>query len=237
MSRAAGGGSNPSSAGGDKGLKKISMVVIGDTGVGKSCLLLQFVDKRFSAVHDLTIGILFGCIMHQLPHLYNHFLGVDFGSRVIDIGAEKVKLQIWDTAGQESFRSIARSYYRDAAGALLVFDLTRRESFGHLHRWLQEARQFANPGITITLVGNKADMNHKRVIQKEEAEHFARENGLMYVEASAKTALSVDDAFLETAKVIWEKLNSGSITFRSTHDADSVPLGGSTNKGKGGCCK
>ena len=95
------------------GVQKISMVVIGDTGVGKSCLLLQFVDRRFSSVHDLTIG-------------------VDFGSRIIELGGEKVKLQIWDTAGQESFRSIARSYYRDAAGALLVFDVTRRDTFEHL---------------------------------------------------------------------------------------------------------
>jgi small GTP-binding protein len=121
---------------------KISMVVIGDTGVGKSCLLLQFVDRRFSSVHDLTIG-------------------VDFGSRIIEIGGEKVKLQIWDTAGQESFRSIARSYYRDASGALLVFDVTRRETFGHLSRWLEEAQQFASPNICITLVGNKADVASK----------------------------------------------------------------------------
>lgn len=101
---------------------------------------------------------------------------MDFGSRIIDLNGEKVKLQIvsqssflskssfiflvvqWDTAGQESFRSIARSYYRDAAGALLVFDVTRRETFGHLTRWLEEARQFANSNICITLVGNKADV-------------------------------------------------------------------------------
>ena len=94
---------------------KISLVVVGDTGVGKSCLLLQFVDNRFSAVHDLTIG-------------------VDFGAKPIEIGGSEVKLQIWDTAGQESFRSIARSYYRDAAGALLVYDITRKESFDHLNR-------------------------------------------------------------------------------------------------------
>ena len=100
----------------------LSLTHTGDTGVGKSCLLLQFVDKRFSAVHDLTIG-------------------VDFGTRLVEIGEEKVKLQIWDTAGQESFRSIARSYYRDAAGALLVYDITRRESFTHLGRWLAEAQQ------------------------------------------------------------------------------------------------
>ena len=133
----------PGKSSGQSGsMRKIAMVVIGDTGVGKSCLLLQFVDRRFSSVHDLTIG-------------------VDFGSRIIDVGDEKIKLQVWDTAGQESFRSIARSYYRDASGALLVFDVTRRETFNHLSRWLQEARQFANANISITLVGNKADLGSK----------------------------------------------------------------------------
>ena len=137
-------------------IQKLSFVVIGDTGVGKSCLLLQFVDRRFSAVHDLTIG-------------------VDFGSRIIDLDGERVKLQIWDTAGQESFRSIARSYYRDAAGALLVFDVTRRDTFKHLEKWLQETRQFASQQICITLVGNKTDLNKKRAITREEAQEFAKE--------------------------------------------------------------
>eukprot|EP01035_Chromulina_nebulosa_P021365 gene21365-27678_t len=173
------------------------MVVIGDTGVGKSCLLLQFVDRRFSAVHDLTIG-------------------VDFGSKIIELEGEKVKLQIWDTAGQESFRSIARSYYRDASGALLVFDVTRRETFKHLSRWLQEARQFANPNIAVTLVGNKSDIAPpKRQVQRNEAEAFAAENGITYVETSAKTADGVDEAFLSTASRIWEKMIAGGLV-RST---------------------
>jgi Ras-related protein Rab-2A len=175
-------------------IKKLSLVVIGDTGVGKSCLLLQFVDRRFSSVHDLTIG-------------------VDFGSRIIDIGNEKIKLQIWDTAGQESFRSIARSYYRDAAGCLLVFDVTRKESFAHLEKWLQETRQFANPNIAITIVGNKADLSAKRVVRYEEAKNFATEMGLTYVEASAKSADGVDEAFRITASAILEKLKSGNISY------------------------
>lgn len=201
---------------------KISMVVIGDTGVGKSCLLLQFVDRRFSSVHDLTIG-------------------VDFGSRIIEIGGEKVKLQIWDTAGQESFRSIARSYYRDASGALLVFDVTRRETFGHLSRWLEEARQFASPNICITLVGNKADVTSKRVIQRAEAQAFAEENGLEYIEASAKTSDGVDEAFIGTAERIWDKIKNGGLKNPSGgDDKDTVNLGGSPVKspyGRKKCCK
>jgi len=204
-----------------KQIQKISMVVIGDTGVGKSCLLLQFVDRRFSSVHDLTIG-------------------VDFGSRIIDLNGEKVKLQIWDTAGQESFRSIARSYYRDAAGALLVFDVTRRETFGHLTRWLEEARQFANSNICITLVGNKADVVAKRVIQRAEAQAFADENGLLYVEASAKSAEGVDEAFMRTAECVWEQMKTGNFSRRSTNVGDdngTVNLGGGEKPyGRKKCC-
>ncbi len=204
-------------------IQKINMVVIGDTGVGKSCLLLQFVDRRFSAVHDLTIG-------------------VDFGSRVVDIDGERVKLQIWDTAGQESFRSIARSYYRDAAGALLVFDTTRRETFGHLERWLGEARQFGPQNICITLVGNKADLTKKRVVSREDAEAFAADNGLEYIETSAKTAAGVDDAFLRTTNNVWTRLHTGGLT-RKTTTIGGVDPGDGTVKlsGKGGfvskvCC-
>jgi Ras-related protein Rab-2A len=136
---------------------------------------------------------------------------VDFGARVIDIHGDRVKLQIWDTAGQESFRSIARSYYRDAAGALLVYDITRRESFTHLGRWLAEAQQYANRDITITLVGNKADLEHRRAVLKSEGEQFARENGLTFMEASAKTADGVDPAFLQTAELVYDQMTSGKL--------------------------
>lgn len=203
-------------------MQKISMVVIGDTGVGKSCLLLQFVDRRFSSVHDLTIG-------------------VDFGSRIIDLAGEKVKLQIWDTAGQESFRSIARSYYRDAAGALLVFDVTRRDTFEHLGRWLDETRQFANSNICITLVGNKSDFASRRVVLRSEAESFARENGLaFYAETSAKSADGVDDAFMKTAEAVWDKMKNGSLTRRSTNvggdGPDKVNFNAKSPYGRKKCC-
>jgi len=118
-------------------------IIIGDTGVGKSCLLLQFTDKRFQPVHDLTIG-------------------VEFGARMVTIDGKQIKLQIWDTAGQESFRSITRSYYRGAAGALLVYDITRRETFNHLTTWLEDARQHSNSNMTIMLIGNKSDLESRR---------------------------------------------------------------------------
>uniref|UniRef100_A0A8C5M3M4 RAB2A, member RAS oncogene family n=1 Tax=Leptobrachium leishanense TaxID=445787 RepID=A0A8C5M3M4_9ANUR len=123
-------------------------------GVGKSCLLLQFTDKRFQPVHDLTIG-------------------VEFGARMITIDGKQIKLQIWDTAGQESFRSITRSYYRGAAGALLVYDITRRDTFNHLTTWLEDARQHSNSNMVIMLIANKRLSLTRR---KKSMKRFKRES-------------------------------------------------------------
>ncbi|PNY06391.1 ras-related protein RABB1b-like, partial [Trifolium pratense] len=112
-------------------------------------------------------------------------------------------------AGQESFRSITRSYYRGAAGALLVYDITRRETFNHLASWLEDARQHANPNMTITLIGNKCDLSHRRAVSKEEGEQFAKENGLLFMEASAKTAQNVEEAFIKTAAKILQNIQDG----------------------------
>mmetsp|Transcript_79404 Transcript_79404/g.220965 ORF Transcript_79404/g.220965 Transcript_79404/m.220965 type:complete len:212 (-) Transcript_79404:111-746(-) len=164
-------------------------IIIGDTGVGKSCLLLQFTDKRFRADHDITIG-------------------VEFGARLIKIEEKQIKLQIWDTAGQESFRSITRSYYRGASGALLVYDISRRETFTHLTRWLEEARANANSNMSIMLIGNKCDLE-RREVSFEEGSQFALDSGLIFRETSAKTAHNVDEAFMQTAREIYDKIQSG----------------------------
>ena len=195
-------------------------IIIGDTGVGKSCLLLQFTDKRFQPVHDLTIG-------------------VEFGARLVNIDQNQIKLQIWDTAGQESFRSITRSYYRDAAGALLVYDITRRESFNHLNRWLEEARQNGNPNMTIMLIGNKSDLEHRRAVSAKEGEAFAQENGLVFLETSAKSAANVEMAFIKTAEHIYEKIKDG--LYDPSREGNGVKLGvmatvSKPEKKSGGCC-
>ncbi|KAK1432722.1 hypothetical protein QVD17_09620 [Tagetes erecta] len=197
-------------------------IIIGDTGVGKSCLLLQFTDKRFQPVHDLTIG-------------------VEFGTRIVSADARPVKIQIWDTAGQEAFRSITRSYYRGAAGALLVYDITRRETFSHLAGWLEDARQHGNPNMTVMLVGNKTDLSHKRAVSKEEGEQFAKENGLLFLEASARTSNNVDEAFLKTAEKILERIQEGVID--ATDELSGIKIGPSQGIGtrketvaSSGCC-
>ena len=118
-------------------------ILIGDSGVGKSCLVMQFIDKRSTKNHDITIG-------------------VEFGTKMVKVLDKNVKLQIWDTAGQENFRSISRSYYRSAAGALLVFDITNAISFNNLEQWVEEIKENGNPNITVILIGNKCDMKEDR---------------------------------------------------------------------------
>ena len=158
-------------------------IIIGDTGVGKSCLLLQYTDKRFRHDHDLTIG-------------------VEFGSRLMRVNGTDIKLQIWDTAGQESFRSITRSYYRGAACALLVYDVTRRETFTHLENWLEDAIENGNSEMTIALVGNKSDLDQKRNVSYEEGERFAKAHNLVFIETSAKLSTNVEEAFSVAAENI-----------------------------------
>ncbi|KAG6479112.1 hypothetical protein ZIOFF_062572 [Zingiber officinale] len=237
--------------------RRLFLLVFLFTGVGKSCLLLQFTDKRFQPVHDLTIG-------------------VEFGARMINIDNKPIKLQIWDTvgmptglldenllgnlqlmkranlvpleaaiAGQESFRSITRSYYRGAAGALLVYDITRRETFNHLASWLEDARQHANANMTIMLIGNKCDLAHRRAVSTEEGEQFAKEHGLIFMEASAKTAQNVEEAFIKTAATIYKKIQDGVFDVSNESYGIKVGYGGVpgpsggrdvSSSQAGGCC-
>uniref|UniRef100_A0ACD5UHP4 Uncharacterized protein n=1 Tax=Avena sativa TaxID=4498 RepID=A0ACD5UHP4_AVESA len=168
-------------------------MIIGDSGVGKSCLLLQLTDKQFQTVHEPTIDVESDV----------------FATKMITADSKPIKLEIWDTPGEERFISITRAYYDVNAGALLVYDITRRETFDHLAAWLEDVRRFANEDMTIMLVGNKCDLPHKRVVSYAEGEKFAKEHGLIFVEASAKTAQNVEEAFIKTAGAICKKIRDG----------------------------
>jgi len=157
------------------------LVLIGDSGVGKSCLLLRFADDNFTDSYISTIG-------------------VDFRFRTITIDRKTVKLQIWDTAGQERFRTITSAYYRGADGIIMVYDVTSQESFDHVEEWLSEVDRYANDNTSKLLIGNKADLVDEKQVQEEVSQQFAQKLGIPLIETSAKTASNVDAAFLTMAK-------------------------------------
>ena len=168
-------------------------IIIGNPSVGKSCLLNQFLNNRFSEEYEITVG-------------------VEFGAKTIEIeDGNKVKLQIWDTAGQESFKSITRSYYRAAAVALLVYDITSRDSFESIGSWLEECKVNGNPEMTLVLVGNKTDLEESREVTYEEGEHYAKEHGMQFFETSAKTAEKVPDIFSRSANKVNDKISNNVI--------------------------
>lgn len=154
----------------------LKFLIIGDSGVGKSCILLRFADDTYTEAYITSIGI-------------------DFKIRKINMEGNRIKLQIWDTAGQERFRTITSSYYRGAHGIVVVFDTTNLESFNNCRQWLHEIERYASENVKIILVGNKIDLVSKRVVTHEQAVEFAKENKMEYIEVSCK-ASSVDKIFL-----------------------------------------
>ena len=131
------------------------------------------------------------------------------------IGDKTARLQIWDTAGQEAYRSVAQSYYRGAAVAFLVYDITSRESFNHLESWLRDARQYGSPDMMCFVIGNKSDMEKDRAVSFNEGDNFAKQNGVGFVETSAKVNTNVEDAFVGTASRIIREINEGLIDPRT----------------------
>jgi GTPase SAR1 family protein len=166
-------------------------------------------------VHDLTIGVEFGA---RLINIDNEQIKLQIWDTVRHDALRNLQIIRFNStsrhanlpddrfyrmqAGQESFRSITRSYYRDAAGALLVYDITRRDSFLHLTRWLEEAKQNGNPSMTIMLIGNKSDQEQRRAVSTKEGEEFALKNGLVFLETSAKTAVNVEAVRVQIQSII-----------------------------------
>jgi Ras-related protein Rab-2A len=142
-------------------------------------------------------------------------IGVEFGAKTIKVGNKNIKLQIWDTAGQENFRSITRSYYRSAIGALLVYDITRRDTFIHVKNWLEEVKVNGNPHMEILLVGNKNDLENDRQVALQEGAAFAKENGLQFIEINAKDFNKVSEAFQMIAKAIHRRIEDGKLPLSS----------------------
>lgn len=161
----------------------LKLLLIGDSGVGKSCLLLRFSDDSFTTSFITTIGI-------------------DFKIRTVEIDGERVKLQIWDTAGQERFRTITTAYYRGAMGILLVYDVTDETSFNNIRNWMRNIEQHASQSVSKILIGNKCDMEDKRVVPTSRGQALADEFGIPFFETSAKANVNVENSFFSIARAI-----------------------------------
>ncbi|KAI9497473.1 GTP-binding protein [Zychaea mexicana] len=162
------------------------IVIIGDSGTGKSCLLSRFTSDEFSLESKSTIG-------------------VEFATKSMDIGDHKIKAQIWDTSGQERYRAITGAYYRGAVGALLVYDITRQSSFENVDHWLKELREHADNNITLMLVGNKSDLAESgRQVSVDAAKEYASDSEMLFFETSALDSSNVDVAFRTVFERVYE---------------------------------
>ncbi|KAF9288769.1 GTP-binding protein [Linnemannia elongata] len=193
----------------------IKLLLIGDSGVGKSCLLLRFSDDSFTPSFITTIGI-------------------DFKIRTIELDGKRIKLQIWDTAGQERFRTITTVYYRGAMGILLVYDVTDERSFSNIRNWFSNIEQHASEGVNKILIGNKCDMPDKKVISKDQGQALADEFGIKFLETSAKSNIGVEEAFLSIARDIKKRMIDTQTN--QTQNTNTLVVEDRSGNKAGGCC-
>ncbi|KAJ3348339.1 small GTP-binding protein domain [Allomyces macrogynus ATCC 38327] len=201
------------------------VVLIGDSGVGKSNLLSRFTRNEFNLESKSTIG-------------------VEFATRSIQVDGKTIKAQIWDTAGQERYRAITSAYYRGAVGALLVYDIAKHVTYENVNRWLKELRDHADNNIVIMLVGNKSDLRHLRAVPTDEAKQFAEDNGLSFIETSALDASNVELAFQRILTEIYKIVSKRALEENAANIAptkgDTINItptpGGDDAKAAGKCC-
>uniref|UniRef100_A0A2N9GN49 Uncharacterized protein n=1 Tax=Fagus sylvatica TaxID=28930 RepID=A0A2N9GN49_FAGSY len=186
------------------------IVLIGDSGVGKSNILSRFTRNEFCLESKSTIG-------------------VEFATRTLQVEGKTVKAQIWDTAGQERYRAITSAYYRGAVGALLVYDITKRQTFENVQRWLRELREHADSNIVIMLAGNKADLKHLRAVSSEDAQVLAEREGLSFLETSALEALNVEKAFQTILFDIYHIISKKALAAQEAASSTGLPHGTTIN--------
>nr|XP_061812244.1 ras-related protein Rab-8B-like isoform X1 [Nerophis lumbriciformis] len=169
------------------------LLLIGDSGVGKTCLLFRFSEDSFNTTFISTIGI-------------------DFKIRTIELDGKRVKLQIWDTAGQERFRTITTAYYRGAMGIMLVYDISNEKSFENIKNWIRNIEEHASSDVEKMVLGNKCDMTDRRQVSKDRGEKLAIDYGVKFMETSAKTSLNVEEAFYTMGRDILHNLSSKTVS-------------------------
>ena len=163
-------------------------IIIGDSSVGKSNLLMKFAHNKFTEDYQATIG-------------------VEFGAKNIELNDQIYRIQIWDTAGQENFRSITRAYYKNSVCAMVVYDISNRDSFEHVQNWIEDVRNQSPKTVLIILIGNKIDLEDQRVVTYDEGNEFAMKNGLIFGETSAKTGVGIEEIFSKSVQEIVKNMS------------------------------
>ncbi|XP_043233545.1 ras-related protein Rab-5B-like [Amphibalanus amphitrite] len=214
MASRAGSAQRPN--GGQQGkICQFKLVLLGESAVGKSSLVLRFVKGQFHEFQESTIG-------------------AAFLTQTVCLDETTVKFEIWDTAGQERYHSLAPMYYRGAQAAIVVYDIQSQDTFARAKTWVKELQRQASPNIVIALAGNKADLANKRMVEYEEAQAYAEDNGLLFMETSAKTAMNVNEIFLAIAKKLPKSEPGGGAagagSGRTLSDGDGDP------RASAGCC-
>ncbi|CAG5130793.1 unnamed protein product, partial [Candidula unifasciata] len=172
------------------------LLLIGDSAVGKTCILFRFSEDAFNSTFISTIGKI---------SVWDY--GIDFKIRTIELDGKKIKLQIWDTAGQERFRTITTAYYRGAMGIMLVYDITNEKSFDNIRTWIRNIEEHASKDVEKMMLGNKCDLQDRRQVSKERGEQLAIEHGIKFMETSAKASINVEEAFFTLARDIKSKMD------------------------------
>ena len=182
-------------------------IIIGDSAVGKSNILLRYIHERFNEEFQSTIG-------------------VEFGAKNIEINNKICRVQIWDTAGQESFRSITRAYYKNSVCACVVYDITNRNSFQNVQLWIDDCKKQTPKTVLLVLIGNKLDLESKREISYEEGRSFANDNNMLFFETSAKTGENIEELFNKSAQTIVENIDKG--LYDLSNDTSGIKIGNSS---------
>ncbi len=209
----------------------MKFIIVGNSGVGKSCVLKRFESDTFNDVNPATVGI-------------------EFVRKKVNIDGKSIMVQVWDTAGQESMFSLTAGYFKNSCGVILVYDVTNRASFDHLKRWLQQINDNANPSAKRLLIGNKVDLDFQRMVSRSEAEAFAKANGMPYIETSAKTAKNIYEMFNTLTLNVYNDIRENKLVIDDDGrfgvkrgELAQIPEGGKTvdlnqpvTKKPSGCC-
>ena len=203
----------------------LKYIIIGDSAVGKSNILLRYIHNRFSEEFHSTIG-------------------VEFGAKNLEIDDKIYRIQIWDTAGQETFRSITRAYYKNSVCACVVYDISNRSTFENIKSWVEDCKRLSPKTVLLILIGNKIDLENKREVTYDEGSIYAQKNGMVFFECSAKTGKNIDDIFVESTKEISKRIKNGfydlsnenCVISQGSKNPETITLGKDENNNNWGYC-